>query len=229
MQQAEATGSFRTEAASWVRRLSQPVEQALLPLRRMSSPGLRRTDESDLTDDDEADAEESSTALVGDSLAGEDHELGIASSRACHTTRLKMLRLVDSVGVQLLLLVLILFDLVLTGIQIADDVSSLGRHETWLIVATLAVVGVFLLEVALRMFALGVGVFFRHWANVLDLVVTVVSLALEVVVFAYQASDGATGGRWAGGGRLAGGRQAGSCRALVLFIHIDIYICYLFI
>ena len=107
--------------------------------------------------------------------------LRISTNRVLDKERRKLIRLLDSVPTQVLLLVLILWDVSLTVFQIASDIAHPEHAEpTWMFGSTLFIVTVLIVEVLLRMFGLGFKHFFRHWYNTLDLFVSVASLVLEV-------------------------------------------------
>jgi PTEN phosphatase family protein len=105
--------------------------------------------------------------------------------RACHKPRKKLYRIINSWPVQAILLSLILIDVGLTIFQIVMDIVSPDQAEVeWMFALTLTIVLVLLLEVCLRIFALGVHDFFSAWFNTLDLGVSLLSLALELIVYA---------------------------------------------
>lgn len=105
--------------------------------------------------------------------------------RACGEQRHLLMRVLDSVPVQLCILLLIAFDLCLTVQQIVRDITD-PTHMTdeGLVVCTIAIVSILLTEVLLRILGLGPRAFFASWVNVLDLAVSSLSLLLELIVVA---------------------------------------------
>ena len=71
---------------------------------------------------------------------------------------------------------------------------------------TMTIVILLLLEVCLRIFGLGCREFFSRWFNTLDLAVSVISLALELVVFA--AFEAAANADYGSGSDVSGGDAA---------------------
>ena len=56
----------------------------------------------------------------------------------------------------------------------------------WLVYATITIVTILLVEVLLRMFALGIKQFCAQWINSVDLGVSLLSLTLEIIVVVAQ-------------------------------------------
>ena len=108
-----------------------------------------------------------------------------AAKPCCAGGRRRLMRLIDSAPVQLSILVLILFDFGLMTAQLVNDSAGDAAQPdaAWWFPVTMAIVSVLMVEVLLRMFGLGFVIFFRHWSNTLDLVVSLLSLFLEVLVF----------------------------------------------
>ena len=139
----------------------------------------------------------------------------VPTDRLFSAQRRKLVFFLDSVPVQALLLLLIAFDLSLTIQQIvAEFVAPEEVDAPWIFYATLVIVSVLLLEVLLRMVGLGLA-FFSRWWNSLDLAVSVLSFALELLVFlAYRdpaalGVDEGSGERVHGADAAAAGDMAG--------------------
>ena len=113
----------------------------------------------------------------------------------CGPTRVKLMRWLNSVTVQLLLLLLIAFDLGLTVYQIGSDLSQQEYHHQpmWVTTVTLVIICVLMVEVGLRVFGLGISRFLTHWSNVLDLAVSVLSLTLEAILLSLHSDNTAAG------------------------------------
>lgn len=104
--------------------------------------------------------------------------------RLCAKPRWHLMRILDSWQVQALLIFVILVDVLLAISQIVADVTNPNHDEpVWMFSMTLFIVFFLLIEVLLRLWGLGPKTFFSRWYNSVDLLVSVMSMLLEIIVW----------------------------------------------
>lgn len=90
--------------------------------------------------------------------------------------REKLRKIVEHFGVRVFSLLLVLADIIIVIVDLATEAQS----EKILEILSVIIVSYFLLEVLLRMFALGTS-FFHRWLEIVDLIVIIISFILTLV------------------------------------------------
>ena len=149
--------------------------------------------------------------------------------RVCGQARWHLMRILDSWQLQATLIFVILVDVLLAISQIVADVTNPDHNEpVWLFSITLFIVFFLLFEVLLRLWGLGPKTFFSRWYNTVDLLVSVLSMLLEIIVWvsmqeqlqrladASAAAAAAAAGSGVGGTTHLGGDSAAASEIAML-------------
>ena len=191
----------RVKWGSWLGNLQSTPKSGPSELSLPDSSKERDSADFDHEDDDVAML--SSMRTGGGILTTEEADEAIAAGRMmtsiasegmCGPCRAKVLRLVYSIKVQLPLLLLLALDLALTIYQIVMDISEPHNAQPgWLSGITVAIVSILTVEVLLRLIGLGPRRFASQWANLLDLVISLLSLVLEIILVLAHSNSTAAG------------------------------------